>query len=99
MTTPKLGWPPAPEAVFGKSDIRKQRRTRRSRAARIPEAADRHGYDRRMRCRVLVATAVAFVCLLAIAHPAGAQDTGGEPERDRRISVTGGLVVAEGETV
>jgi cytoskeletal protein CcmA (bactofilin family) len=52
-----------------------------------------------MRCRVLVATAVAFVCLLAIAHPAGAQDTGGEPERDRRISVTGGLVVAEGETV
>jgi cytoskeletal protein CcmA (bactofilin family) len=50
-----------------------------------------------MRCRALVTTAAVFVCLLAIAHPAGAQD--GEPERDRRISVTGGLVVAEGETV
>jgi cytoskeletal protein CcmA (bactofilin family) len=67
--------------------------------ARIPETTDRHGYDRRMRCRVLVTTAVAFVCLLAIAHPAGAQDSGGDPERDRPISVTGGLVVAEGESV
>ena len=44
-------------------------------------------------------TAVAFVCLLAIAHPAGAQDSGGDSERDRRVSVTGGLVVAEGEAV
>jgi cytoskeletal protein CcmA (bactofilin family) len=58
-----------------------------------------HGYDRRMRCRALVATAVAGVFLLATALPAAAQNGGGEEEQSRRISVTGGLVVAEGETV
>ena len=50
-----------------------------------------------MRCRVLAATAVVFVILLATVHPAGAQDNGNE--HGRRISVTGGLVVANGETV
>ncbi len=50
-----------------------------------------------MRCRVLAATAVVFVFLLASVHPAGAQDSGNED--GRRISVTGGLVVADGETV
>ena len=50
-----------------------------------------------MRCRVLAATAVVFVFLLASVHPAGAQDSGNE--HGRRISVTGGLVVASGETV
>src|SRR5215207_10699954 len=50
-----------------------------------------------MRCRVLAATAVVFVFLLASVHPAGAQDSGNE--HGRRISVTGGLVVAEGEAV
>src|SRR4249919_3168170 len=50
-----------------------------------------------MRCRVLAATAVVFVFLLAGVHPAGAQDDGNE--HGRRISVTGGLVVANGETV
>jgi cytoskeletal protein CcmA (bactofilin family) len=50
-----------------------------------------------MRCRVLAATAVVFVFLLASVHPAGAQDSGNEQER--RISVTGGLVVANGETI
>jgi cytoskeletal protein CcmA (bactofilin family) len=58
-----------------------------------------HGYDRRMRCRALVATAVAGVFLLATALPAAAQNGGSEEEQSRRISVTGGLVVAEGETV
>lgn len=52
-----------------------------------------------MRCRVLAATAVAFVFVLVSAHPAGAQDGGGDQENGRRISVTGGLVVAGGETV
>jgi cytoskeletal protein CcmA (bactofilin family) len=51
-----------------------------------------------MRCRVLVATAIACVFLVGSAHAAGAQDSGNQ-ERDRRISVTGGLVVARGETV
>jgi cytoskeletal protein CcmA (bactofilin family) len=51
-----------------------------------------------MRCRVLAATAVAFVFVLASAHPAGAQD-GGNQEDGRRINVTGGLVVAAGESV
>jgi cytoskeletal protein CcmA (bactofilin family) len=50
-----------------------------------------------MRCRVLAATAVVFVFLLASVKPAGAQDSGNE--QGRRISVTGGLVVAGGETV
>jgi cytoskeletal protein CcmA (bactofilin family) len=50
-----------------------------------------------MRCRVLGATAVVFVFLLASVQPAGAQDGGNE--QGRRISVTGGLVVANGETV
>jgi cytoskeletal protein CcmA (bactofilin family) len=50
-----------------------------------------------MRCRVLAATAVVFVFLLASVQPAGAQDGGNE--QGRRISVTGGLVVANGETV
>jgi cytoskeletal protein CcmA (bactofilin family) len=50
-----------------------------------------------MRCRVFAATAVVFVFLLAGVHPAGAQDDGNE--HGRRISVTGGLVVANGETV
>jgi cytoskeletal protein CcmA (bactofilin family) len=50
-----------------------------------------------MRCRVLAATAVLFVFLLASVQPAGAQDSGNE--QGRRISVTGGLVVANGETV
>jgi cytoskeletal protein CcmA (bactofilin family) len=50
-----------------------------------------------MRCRVLAATAIVFVFLLASVHPAGAQDGGNE--QGRRISVTGGLVVANGETV
>src|SRR5438045_8966573 len=52
-----------------------------------------------MRCRVLAATAVAFVFVLASAHPAGAQVGGGDQEHGRRISVTGGLVVAAGESV
>jgi cytoskeletal protein CcmA (bactofilin family) len=73
--------------------------TRRLRAARIPDACNGHGYDRHMRCRVLVATAVAFVFLLAGAYPAAAQDGGDQQEQDRRISVTGGLVVAAGEIV
>jgi cytoskeletal protein CcmA (bactofilin family) len=51
-----------------------------------------------MRCRVIVATAVASAFLLATALPAGAQN-GGEEQQDRRISVTGGLVIADGETV
>jgi cytoskeletal protein CcmA (bactofilin family) len=50
-----------------------------------------------MRCRVLAATAVVLVFLLASVQPAGAQDGGNE--QGRRISVTGGLVVANGETV
>jgi cytoskeletal protein CcmA (bactofilin family) len=50
-----------------------------------------------MRCRVLAATAVVFVFLLASVQPAGAQDNGNE--QGRRISVTGGLVVADGETI
>jgi cytoskeletal protein CcmA (bactofilin family) len=50
-----------------------------------------------MRCRVLAATAVVLVFLLASVHPAGAQDDGNE--HGRRISVTGGLAVANGETV
>jgi cytoskeletal protein CcmA (bactofilin family) len=58
-----------------------------------------HGYDLRMRCRALVATAVAGLLLLATALPAAAQDGGGGDEQSRRINVTGGLVVAEGETV
>jgi cytoskeletal protein CcmA (bactofilin family) len=69
------------------------------RAARIPDACNDHGYDRHMRCRVFVATAVAFVFLLAGAYPAAAQDGGDQREQDRRISVTGGLVVAAGEIV
>ena len=52
-----------------------------------------------MRCRLLAATAVAFVFVLASAHPAGAQVGGGDQEHGRRISVTGGLVVAAGESV
>jgi cytoskeletal protein CcmA (bactofilin family) len=51
-----------------------------------------------MRCRVLVATAIACVFLVGTAHAAGAQDDGNR-EPGRRISVTGGLVVASGETV
>jgi cytoskeletal protein CcmA (bactofilin family) len=47
---------------------------------------------------VVAATAVAFVFVLASAHPAGAQD-GGNQEDGRRINVTGGLVVAAGESV
>jgi cytoskeletal protein CcmA (bactofilin family) len=50
-----------------------------------------------MRCRVLAATAVVFVFLLASVQPAGAQDNGNE--QGRRVSVTGGLVVADGETI
>src|SRR5262249_9134500 len=56
------------------------------------------GYDRRMRCRVVAAAAMVLVFLVGSAHAAGAQD-GGNQEHDRRISVTGGLVVASGETV
>ncbi|HEY4397834.1 MAG TPA: polymer-forming cytoskeletal protein [Acidimicrobiia bacterium] len=52
-----------------------------------------------MRCRVLAATAVVFVFVLATAHPAGAQDGGGDQEHGRRINVTGGLVVAPGESI
>jgi len=51
-----------------------------------------------MRRRVLVAAAIACVFLVGSAHAAGAQD-GGNQEHDRRISVTGGLVVAAGETI
>jgi len=51
-----------------------------------------------MRCRVVAAAAIVFVFLVGSAHAAGAQD-GGDQGRDRRISVTGGLVVARGETV
>ena len=51
-----------------------------------------------MRCRVLVATAFACVFLVGSAHATGAQD-GGDQEHGRRISVTGGLVVAQGETI
>jgi cytoskeletal protein CcmA (bactofilin family) len=52
-----------------------------------------------MRCRVLAATAVAFVFVLTTAHAAGAQVDGGDQDHSRRISVTGGLVVAAGESV
>jgi cytoskeletal protein CcmA (bactofilin family) len=52
-----------------------------------------------MRCRVFAATAVVFVFLLGSAHAAGAQDGGAGPEQGRRVSVTGGLAVARGETV
>jgi cytoskeletal protein CcmA (bactofilin family) len=52
-----------------------------------------------MRCRALVATAVVGVFLLATALPAAAQNGADEEEQGRRVSVTGGLVVAEGETV
>jgi cytoskeletal protein CcmA (bactofilin family) len=52
-----------------------------------------------MRCRALVATAVAGLLLLATALPAAAQNGGDGEEQSRRINVTGGLVVAEGETV
>src|SRR2546421_2514230 len=73
---------------------------RRSRAAaRIPETSIRHGYDRFMRCRVFAATAVVFVFVLASAQAAGAQVGGGDQEHGRRVSVTGGLVVAAGGTV
>src|SRR2546421_11638218 len=73
---------------------------RRSRAAaRIPETRIRHGYDRFMRCRVFAATAVVFVFVLASAQAAGAQVGGGDQEHGRRVSVTGGLVVAAGESV
>jgi cytoskeletal protein CcmA (bactofilin family) len=51
-----------------------------------------------MRCRVLVATAIACVFLVGSAHAAGAQG-GGNQDHGRRISVTGGLVVASGETI
>ena len=51
-----------------------------------------------MRCRVVAAAAIVFVFLVGSAHAAGAQD-GGDYGNDRRISVTGGLVVASGETV
>ncbi|HYV59640.1 MAG TPA: polymer-forming cytoskeletal protein [Acidimicrobiia bacterium] len=51
-----------------------------------------------MRCRVLVAAAIACFFLVGTAHAAGAQD-GGDQEHGRRISVTGGLVVASGEVV
>jgi cytoskeletal protein CcmA (bactofilin family) len=70
-----------------------------ARAPRIPATRMVHGYDRRMRCRALVATAVAGLLLLATALPAAAQNGGGGEEQSRRINVTGGLVVAEGETV
>src|SRR5256886_1990426 len=73
---------------------------RRSRAAaRIPEKLIRHGYHRFMRCRVFAATAVVFVFVLASAQAAGAQVGGGDQEHGRRVSVTGGLVVAAGESV
>lgn len=45
-----------------------------------------------------MAAAIACVFLVGTAHAAGAQD-GGNQEPGRRISVTGGLVVASGETV
>src|SRR5262249_59096320 len=51
-----------------------------------------------MRRRVLVAAAIACVFLVGSAHAAGAQ-AGGNQEHARRISVTGGLVVAAGETI
>src|SRR5262245_21682816 len=51
-----------------------------------------------MRCRVLVAAAIACVFLVGSAHAAGAQDDGNQ-NPGRRISVTGGLVVASGEIV
>jgi cytoskeletal protein CcmA (bactofilin family) len=51
-----------------------------------------------MRCRVFVAAAIACVFLVGSAHAAGAQD-GGNQDRGRRISVTGGLIVARGETI
>src|SRR2546423_15100154 len=52
-----------------------------------------------MRCRVLAATAVVFVFVLASAQAAGAQVGGGDQGHGRRINVTGGLVVAAGESV
>ena len=52
-----------------------------------------------MRCRVLAATAVVCVFLLASAQAAGAQVGGGDQGHGRRINVTGGLVVATGESV
>jgi cytoskeletal protein CcmA (bactofilin family) len=51
-----------------------------------------------MRCRVLVATAIVCVFLVGSARAAGAQD-GGNQDHGRRISLTGGLVVASGETI
>jgi cytoskeletal protein CcmA (bactofilin family) len=51
-----------------------------------------------MRCRVLVAAAIACVFLIGSAHAAGAQD-GGDQEHGHRVSVTGGLVVASGESI
>jgi len=52
-----------------------------------------------MRCRVFAATALISVFVLASAQGAGAQVGGGDQEHGRRSSVTGGLVVAAGESV
>src|SRR3989440_9565154 len=87
------------QLVPGASPARKVSARRSRAAARIPETRIRHGYDRFMRCRVFAATAVVFVFVLASAQAAGAQVGGGDQEHGRRISVTGGLVVAAGESV
>jgi cytoskeletal protein CcmA (bactofilin family) len=56
-----------------------------------------------MRCRIAAVTATACAFLLLAALPAGAQDSGGGSDgggdHGRRISVTGGVVVAADESV
>jgi cytoskeletal protein CcmA (bactofilin family) len=55
-----------------------------------------------MRCRIAVVTVAACAFLLCLALPAGAQDSGGggaDGDHGRRISVTGGVVVAADESV
>jgi cytoskeletal protein CcmA (bactofilin family) len=55
-----------------------------------------------MRCRIAVVTVAACAFLLCLALPAGAQNSGGgggDGDHGRRISVTGGVVVAADETV
>jgi cytoskeletal protein CcmA (bactofilin family) len=54
-----------------------------------------------MRCRIAAVTAAASAFLLLVALPAGAQNGGGGGGGDhgRRISVTGGVVVAADESV
>jgi hypothetical protein len=50
-----------------------------------------------MRVRLSVAAAVVSAVVVALAGPAVAGDGGGRRDEDRRISVTGDVVVARGE--